>query len=462
MGDYQPGNGKDIAVGEFAPDMDSTTPGIILDAIGAYPSSAGYRPLPQTAVIGAALDGLPLGSFLAYYSDETTRLFAATTTGIYYLNGAVWTVSLSITLSGVVNFTQFGDDVLMVANLAGGVYIAAAKGTTFAAIVTSPANATTIISVSAQALAFAGANWYSSASGNDALWTPNVATLSATGVLYDAPGPVVGASALYRTALAFKKNSIFLGTQSGPPFSWSWDVISGETGTWGQGCIIEMTDSVAFVGLDDFWITSGYAPQRIQNSVKSWFFDNADPNYMASIQGWYDASQAILYWHFVSTIAPITGVCDMFVSYNVRAKRWCNGHLSLSSVPYFSRAATQIPLPTSAHKPIFIDGAKVPRQFSGSAGPMSILSGYYGLSARKTQLMRLRPKYTTYPASETLAIFHLETLGKGDQSTENPVLGTDGWWNMGQTDRYHRWMVQTKGVTELVGWTPELRIAGVN
>ncbi len=462
MPDYQSGTGKDIAVGEFAPDLDSTTPGIILDALGAYPSLAGFRPLPQTASIGAALDGLPLGSFLAYYSDETTQLFAATTTGIYYLNGASWSVSLAITLSGHVYFTQFGDDVLMVNGLAGGIYIAAAKGTAFSAIVGSPANAAAIISVSAQVLAFAGANWYSSASGSDTNWTADVATLAATGVFYDAPGPVVAASALYRNAIAFKKNSIFLGAQSGPPYSWSWDIISGETGTWGQGCVIEMTDSVAFVGLDDFWIMTGYAPQRIPNSLKSWFFDNADPNYMASIQGWYDASQSILYWHFVSTTAPITGVCDLFIAYNIRAKRWCNGHLSLSSVPYFSRAATQIPLPTSSHKPIFIDGVKVPKQFSGSAGPMAILSGYYGLSARKTQLMRLRPKYTTYPTSENLSIFHVNILGKGDQMTDNPVLGDDGWWNMGQTDRYHRWLVQTKGATELVGWTPELRIAGIN
>src|SRR3990167_5400159 len=230
MGVYQQGDTKEILLSEFSPDLPLNTPGIIMDAINAFPTLAGFRPMPTLASLGDALDGSPLGSFRAYYNDGTTRLFAATSTGIYWLNGTAWTAALTLALSGGVNFTQFGNDVLAVNNLAS-MYIAAAAGNTFSAIAGSPASVTHLTSVSQQVLAFAGQTWYSSASGDDTDWAADIATLAATGTLYKVPGPVVAAAALYNNVYAFKKTGILKGEQSGPPFSWNWDTISNKVGT---------------------------------------------------------------------------------------------------------------------------------------------------------------------------------------------------------------------------------------
>ena len=90
MGAYTPGQAKEIPIGDFAPDLPMDTPGIILDAVGARPTIAGFRPLPNLSEFGDALPTKPLGSYLAYYSDETTKLFAATEAGLWRLNGTSW------------------------------------------------------------------------------------------------------------------------------------------------------------------------------------------------------------------------------------------------------------------------------------------------------------------------------------------------------------------------------------
>lgn len=466
MGAYTLGDAKEIPLRDFSPDLPLDTPGIILDAIGAQPSVSGFRALPNPTNIGNALHARPLGSYLAYYSDETTRLFAASATRLWYLDGTIWKDAGSFPSSlSHVQFTQFGDDVLCVGSGIGAdkkVLIAANKGTSFTVITGSPADPTAIVVVGGQVLAFAGQNWFSSAAGADTDWAADVATLAATGTLYDVPGPVVAASVMFRNALAFKKNSIFFGRQSGPPFSWEWDPVSTLTGTWGQGCVARGPEWVAFIGVDDFYMTAGYGPERIPNNLKEWFFRTVNPTYLPDTLSWYDAAQSTIYWHFVSINQALPPTCDMFVSYNVKARRWCVGYMDVSSVPYLGSASVQLPLPTSTNATILLDGNFAPNRLftSGTGGAMSILTGYYGVPGRLSQLMRIRPKYNSYPSAQVVTPFYTNILGQEDRSPGVATLGNDGWHNTRQTGRYHRARLATDG-GEIVALAAELREAGV-
>src|SRR3990167_816752 len=467
MGAYTPGQAKELPLRDFGPDLPIDTPGIILDAVGAQPTLSGFRPLPNPTNIGDALEARPLGSYLAYYSDETTQLFAATAARLWYLNGTTWENAGTFPSAlSYVRFTQFGDDVLCVGSGSGAdkkILIAANKATSFSVISGSPADPTVIVGMEGQVLAFAGQNWFSSAAGDDADWAADVATLAATGILYGAPGPIVGGAAIYDNALAFKKNSIFLGRQSGPPHSWEWEPISRQVGTWGQGCIIAGPGWVDFLGVDDFYTTTGYAPERIPNNLKDWFFRKVNPTYLPNTQGWYDASQGTSYWHFVSNDAALPPTCDMFVSYNRRAKRWCVGYLDVSSVPYLGTASVQLPLHTSANATILIDGSFAPnRLFTGGVGTaMALLTGYYGDPGRVSQLMRVRPKYNTRPDVEVVTPFYTGILGEEDTSPGAAILGNDGWHYTRQTGRYHRMRLATQGNCEVTALAAELREAGV-
>lgn len=456
-----------IPLTEFAPDLPATTPGIILDARNVQPTPAGFRPLNDTASLGAALPARPIGAFRAYYIDQSTALFAAVENGstqvdFYRLSGGTWSAvgaGFAHTAGALADFAQYGDDVHCAAALNGGLFRCPKAGS-FAAISGSPANTLITTTASLQALAFVGDQWFSSAIGDNTDFTDSAATLARNGRILDTPGPIVAGAFINRNALAFKKNSIYIG-QQGAPFGWLWEIISGGSGTWGRGCVIQGPDFVAYIGLDDFWITTGYTPQRIPNNLARWFFRMLDGNHIEETIGWFDASQSTLYWHFVSINAPDAPTCDMFVSYNLRARRWAVGHGDVSSVPYFGITSNQLPLPISTNSSIFIDGSFVPQQRSGDPGPMFLTTGYHGDPARLSQMFGVKPEYNTKPSAATVVPWHVRELGKPDEHTEAAVEDIEsGWHTCGQYDRYHKWVLSTQGDCEVIGFTPEFRPGG--
>lgn len=480
---FKLGSGKLIPILDFAPDAPNNTPGIILDLVGGYPSASGFRPLPSLVPVGAALPGRVLGSFFAYYSDTTFKLFAAYDTGsgvvFKVLNPAsrLWDTVTGLTVNPAlpVRFCQFGDDVMAVGGF-GSIALAAAKGSNFVSISGSPAGATVICSVNLQVLVFVGDRWHSCAVGNNLLWTPDIATLAATGILYHAPGPVTGAVPFYDKAIVCKKNATLLGQQIGPPHSWGFELISSETGTWGQGCMVQLPDRVVWVGIDDFYECMGYAPTRIPNNCKEWFFREADAQYLPYIQGWYDQSNSIVYWHFVSRQAPDPPTCDRYVTYNVRAKRWGVGRLDVASTPYLGTASSEVisgygegqyglgpyggvgSLSDAAD--LIIDGTFTPKTFRGEASAMVLTTGYHGDGNYQYQLQRIMPIYNTAPEVEVIVPFHTSQMGRPDVRTAQAIQAPSGWHWTKQTDRYHRWALQTAGEAEVIGFIPEGRQAG--
>ena len=461
---YFQGDGREIPFGNFAPDGDPTAPGILLDAQGAMPTIKGFRAMASPVAFGAPLPQLPTGGIVAYYSSGVSSLIVGTASHLYRYIGGVPTqadVGGAVGVpSGRWRFFQFGDDVIACAANQAPLVATGPTGTFGALTGSAPFGATVGCTAQGTALLFAGALWYSSAPSTDNNWTPSPQTLAATGQLYDYPGPVVAAVSFYNTVIAFKEVAIWLGQFIGPPDSWSWQLISDMTGTWCQESAVVLSDSVAFVGSDDFYETSGNVPQRIPNQCAEWFFQQANPAYLSNINGWYDEARSTLYWHFVSNAAPYTGVPDRFVSYNKRSRRWCTGYLNTPTIP----APPLFSAPNGAA--IYFDINNVPQQLSGPAGPMRLTSGYLGDPDRLTQAFRWRPKYNfgqaIYPTSQSLAAFHTNVLGVAPTPSPTvPQLGGDGWFNFRQNDRWHQMSLATQGDCEVISYSYEGRLAGI-
>jgi hypothetical protein len=471
MAVFKSGQAQSVMLRDFSPDLPPNSPGIILDAINAIPTLSGFRPMNNLTAIGDPLPNRPAGAIFAYYSNDTTALFAACTTGSGILwrqlntNTGVWQVLSGPTVNPPVpvRFTQFGDDVLMVGNF-DHVYYMPNRTNNITALTQSPAQQTVIAVAGLQAMAFGNSNppiqWNCSGAGDDTAWTPSVATLANNGPLADAPGPIVAAVPLYRNIVAFKKNVAFLGTQSGAPFSWSWQLISPQTGTWSQGCAVQIPDGVAFIGMDDFYVVTGYAPQRLPNNVKQWFFRTCDMNYITATLGWFDETNSCVWWHFVSVNAPAPPTCDMYVSYNLRSHRWCVGHQDVSMVPYLQMAPGAVPNPSNPA--IIFDGNFVPKAFTGGPGGMSLTTGFYGDNGRLSQLMKLRPLYIDYPDSASVTPIHCNDLGQPGIVDNNMTQDHNGAFYGRQYARWHQWIHATKGDCEVTGYTPEFRVAGVH
>jgi hypothetical protein len=460
MGDYTQGEGQYVPLQDYAPDLPSDTPGILLDCNNALPSTKGYKSRNAPAQVAPAVPGPIYGSYLAYYSDQSTSVLAATNSQIYRLVSGAWQASgiaYAATAGTRVRFTQFNDDVIAVAP---GISPLVATGPTgtFAILPgttgSPPSNASVVLSIAGTVVMFKGANWYNSAFGNDTTWTPDVQTLAATGTLYDYPGPIVAAAPIFRAMVVFKENAIWLGTFTGAPFVWNFQLISAETGTWGQECVVVLPDSIAFLGIDDFYVTTGYTPTRIPNNIRRWFFDNVNQQYLPLVTSWYDALNVTIFWHYCSKQAPNPPSCDRYVAYNLRMGKWATGYLEMNSVI----GNTQ----PGAMNGYYFDDQKQLWSWTGAPGTMMLKTSYMGQPSRLTQLMRVRASFSegTYPTSESLVPYHTYILGQPDGTGPDTVLGADDWFNFRQYDRYHRVQLNTVGPTTVQGFAYEYRVGG--
>ena len=463
------GSGQEVPFYDFAPDLNATTPGIILDASSAIPTIKGYKARPSAVQISQALPQLPTGAYVALYSTGRTAVLAGTAGALFELQSDGTWLQLS---SGVGPtspaqpwiFTQFSDDVIATSAGNTNMQVSAGPGTMpFAPLGGSPpTNAVTAISVAGFVAAYKTDQWFNSAAGSDNNWAPNVQTQAAFGFLYDYPGAIVASAALFRNQIVWKQNSTWMLTYVGGSSVWSSQVLSANTGTWGQGCVCAMPTAIAFLGTDDFYITQGAAPQRIPNSMKEWFFalvhkdSNNNPDLLNVTSSWYDPLTATCYWHFVSNQPPYPGVPDRYVAWNSRSGRWAPGYLNTPLVVGNTQPGRQAGL--------YFDINGALWQWSGAPSPMFILTGYQGDQDNLTQLQKVRVSYTQgeYPTTQTCTPMHVYRMG--DYPVVDPPATfnqLDGWFNLRATDRYHQVQISTVGPCEIFAMAYEGRLAGV-
>ncbi|MGA9884062.1 MAG: hypothetical protein WBQ34_10115 [Candidatus Acidiferrales bacterium] len=462
MAARQLGQAAETAFTDFAPDVDPTSKGIILDSSNAVPTIKGYRSRNAPVPYAPALPGTPAGAYVALYANGTVSVIAVVETGssttFYRLVSGAWTsVGVFGVTTGPWYFAQFADDVI--ATTVGAQFILVANGAsgTFAELdATAPTYATTVISVAGFAAAYQANQWFNSSAGTDTSWTPNVQTQSASGFLYDLPGNIVAAAPFFRTQIVWKQQAMWLLNYIGGTQVWSSQLLSVATGTWSQSCVVLLPEAVAFLGTDDFYMTQGYAPTRIPNNLKEWFFyQSADTTQLANTQSWFDPINSVVYWHYVSLTPPFAGVPDQYVAWNTRNNRWAHGYLSTPLVINNTQPGL-----TSG---LYFDTNNVLQSWTGAPGTMSLLTGYQGDGEHMVQLQRVRPKYNTglYPTGQSFLPMSTYILGKPDTVWPGATLGQDAWFNTRATDRYIRGQLNTVGLAEVAALEAEVRTSGV-
>jgi len=465
------GQGQEVPFFDFAPDLNITTPGIILDASNAIPTIKGYKArnsavqiAPALPLTGTGVQEPPLGAYIALYSDGSTSLIAGTATRLFRLVSGAWqAIGSGYTASYPWVFSQFADDVIATSAGNAAMQVAAGPTGTFAALGGGPpANAVSTITVAGFSAAYQKNEWFNSAAGTDNNWTPSTQTQAGSGFLYDYPGNIVAAAPLFRNQLIWKLGSMFLLTYVGSTQVWSSQILSNLTGTWGQGCVCPMPTAVAFLGTDDFYTCQGSAPTRIPNSHKEWFFNqvhkdsNGNPDQLNLTSSWFDPATATAYWHYVSNNPPYAGVPDRYVAWNSRSGRWAPGYLNTPLVVWNTQ-------PTRSFGSYFDAASGALMAWTGTPTTMFILTGYQGDADSMTQLQKVRVAYNqgTIPQSQVLIPMHCYRMGEYPTVDAAANLATDGWFNLRATDRYHQVQLSTNGPCEIMAMAFEGRIAGV-
>lgn len=339
----------------FAPDLEPNNPALIFDCDRVYPTTKGIRPLPALVQAYAAPATSPVvGSHMATYLDSTVRLYVGTRSKLYRaLNGSYLDYSGGQTFQTPPGmrwrFAQFGDDTIAVngydlpqfINSTGNSFAPLAGNPPIARYVATCNNFVFLLGLADPDdpdVALTPTQWWCSAIGNDADWSPSAATQSANAYLDDTPGEILGAKALGRNLVVYKLRSMYQLEYQGPPVIWGSSLLSANTGALSHEAIVDLGDFHVFMGYDDFYTFDGAgAPSPLQSPLRRYIYEFGDLNwaYSNAAVGRYDRGTDCVFWHYPSSrlseqTDPVT--LDAYVVWNRHENKWAKGMLDVTGV----------------------------------------------------------------------------------------------------------------------------------
>lgn len=404
----------------FAPDLPPQTPGVLSSTNQVFPTQRGVRVFPTPVTLTSALAAQPRGLFAGKGADGAWRVYAATTTHIYRSSSPFtsWTEydnSQTFTMSGGFwSFVMRGNDVYAT-DLTDAIQKSTAAGQFQALTATSgsvPKGAFLVIVqpggtaffLMVLGLSTDPAGWAASGVGNDQDWGFNVATLGAAGTLGQTNGAITAAATIRGGVAVFKSRSLQFGQFVGTPFVWDFSqVISRQVGTDAPQSVVNIGDSLVFVGPDNFYLFDSYSVVPIPNGLRDWFFGTAlDLGNIAQIWGRYDVQRDVVFWHY--PVAGGDGTPTKWVAWSRKSGRWTVGSRNI-----YAAYPDVVPISDLAVAPGTFNQSRVLQYYGSSADSSmsaSVVTWDIGQSDGLTVLTQARAHWDKYPTGP----HSLETL----------------------------------------------------
>jgi hypothetical protein len=470
----------------YAPDLPSNTPGVITDCTAFVPSLKGMKgaPSPQTRLL-PALAAACRGAGLGRKIDNSTRLFAGSTTKLYEAGSTSWTDRTrasggdynlgssdrwSFAQRGDVSFAAAKSDILQ--SSSSGAFANNAANAPKAGIVFVANGFIFLANVNDQGTIYDSADrphgwWAAKTSGT---WTPSVANEAYTGELTSSPGPIRGGSAFGPSAILYKEQSMYQGIYVGTS-GWDFQRIPGDSGTLSQAAIVDVGEEdnpvLLSMGYEDFYRYDGSRPVSIGNPVKETVFGELNRSWTSACMALHDRKNSRVYFYYPSGSAINPDRC---VVYNYRTNKWGRDDRTVEAVVEWAQPgityedlgtlySTYADLPNVSYDTAFAAaGTPVPAIFNssnvlqtmdGSTSSCSFTTGDYGADAFKSLLSGVHPLFLTKPSVGTMTHFHRSNLG--DALTQGPQVSMDsrGRFDLLQSANWHRAAFTFTGNTEL-------------
>lgn len=472
----------------FAPDLPSTTPGILTDCENLVPTLTGFKAASQLqAVAYPPLGDECRGAASVLRLDNQRRFFAGTPTKLYEGVSNAWVDRSRVGgyTSGAENrwrFAQFGN-VTLATNQAD--KIQASTGAGFDDIPEAP-QARIIITTAGFVMAFATVHptygdmadmWWCSGLYDHTAWTPDQAKQSANGRFLDTPGEIRAAKTLGSMVVVYKESSMYIGQYVDPPVIWAWQPVPGEIGALSQEAVVDIDTAHVFIGSDDFWIYDGSRPASIGAPVRQWFFDRAHPSFLYRTHGYFDRVSGIVTWYFVSKQS--SGELDNCIFYNTKTKRWGRAARTIqATVEYIATAVTYDDLGSlyatyddisgiAYDSPQWFAGGATPAVFVGGElkligdvpMPCSLTTWDIGDDAAFTTITRLRCRFLSSPESAALQAYWKNGLGDALANGEIATFD-DGKFDLLWSAHWHRLRLDFTGPVEITAVNPSLSLDG--
>lgn len=474
----------------YAPDADPTVLGVLTNCSGVVPTLRGIRGAPGPADTPLpALGATCMGGAVLTKLDGTTRFIAGSPMNLYEAGASTWTnVSRAATYTtsgtsgrwrfaqqGDVSFAANGADTIQ-ASVSTGAF-SCVSGAPVASIVETVGKFVFALNTSANAH---GVQW--SALNNYTSWSASVATQAGSDTLTATPGSITAGRAFGNTIVVYKKNSMYLGVNAGPPNVWEFNQIPGSAGALSQEVVVNIgtpeNPMHIFMGDGDFYVYDGSKPIPVgTNRVKSQVFNALFGSRYYACMALHDRKNFVVYFYYPSIDSLFPDKC---VVYNYRTDKWgVDDRQIRATCEYVSSAATYDSLgaryatyadfPSASYDTAFVGATSalpavfntsdVVKTLSGPAVGTSLTTGDYGNDENFSTVTRIAPRFITAPTSARLTHFYKDRTG--DALSEGPTADLSG----GKFDfiwdaRWHRLKIDFTGDWEMSGFSPTWEKSG--
>lgn len=463
----------------FAPDMDQTTPGVV-GYLPSFSGPEGYIPTEngmkavenfETRGIAALTGEVPYGAALVRNLAGTATLYVGTQTKLYKLNGTSWTdvtgTAPALSSTSRWSFAQFGNDTLATAideqlHKATTGAFAAVAGAPNAQIVLGGKDFVMLLHTNEGTYGDQTDRWWCSGFQDDTTWTPAVSTQCTTGRLIEGEGPITAGAVLGDDFIVCKKKAIFHGRYVGPPVVWDFTRVPGNHGASGQDSIVVLGDRLLIAGDEDVVIYDGARPVSVaEGKIRKYYKDAVTPQYSYRNIALLDSRVSCVYiFLYANDTSGATGASKI-VCVNTNTYKW--GLLDST----FGGGGAYMQYENSVYE-------TVPAQMSAGSGTQLLtLTGTPGTRSFHTWKIG-DPARDTHLSALDVLISGSPSSAVASGSTNTKLSGSDFLWSAGaasvaldddrfdmrQTGRWHRVVIETIGNCEITGVMPRLKPEG--
>jgi hypothetical protein len=458
----------------YAPDIDETTEGVIVDCEAFIPTEKGMQGAPSAQDGGTdTLASACLGSASVRKLDNSFRLIAGTSTKLYELSGSSWVDvtrlsggDYSATTDNPWRYAQFGNTTLTVAKTDNLQYsessnFADVSGAPKASIVETVQNFVFLFDTSEATFNDSPNRWWCAGIGTYDDWTPSIATQCATGLLTSAPGRIAAGKRFGNQIIAYKERAMYIGTYVGTPVIWDWQQIPGEAGCSSNEGVVNIGTSDnpvhIFMGIDDFWRFDGARPVPIGNPLRKTVYADFNASFANRIKTLHDRRNQRVYFYYPSLGGG--GAVDSCVVYHYRTGRWGRDDRTVEAVvEYLAGGITYdnwdtlyptynaIPTSLSYDSPFLTSGNFTPGIYDtnhdllsldGIAGNSSFTTGDMGDDTNFYLLQRVKPRWLQKPTSATMTNMYKNSEGDA-LVTDATTSMSDSRFDVLRSARWHR------------------------
>lgn len=437
----------------FSPDLDHLTEGILLDGNGFVPTMKGLRTLPVPQLLGPTLSDICLGAAAFQFDNGAAYLIAGTTNTLNIYDLGTFPALLNTQILPTISTTDrwrfaiyqgiicavSGNNPPLVTDLASINAPTFQLAVPWTFLTGGPPNSSIVAAsdFSLFLIQFSSATWWSSF--NPTIWTPAIETETVTSTLTQTSGFITAAKALRSNMVIYKATSMFLGSQTGPPFFWTFGNISKQIGTPSQEAVVSVKDVHYFLGTDDFYTFDGFSVNPIPNALREWFFDRVGEALLPMVCARYDQARSLVFWHFQTNAAAEVGINE-WICLNTRTGQWTNGSefidICVDGSFIFALNETASGFVRSVDHGVWVYGNNT--NIPTGAIDAFVTTGDLGDRRFMYQLTRVRPGYSIQRGTPTITPLNSYSPGSPYVPGTTVPLSADKWFNMNNTARLQR------------------------